>query len=155
MARSQIAGFEHQVAVSSTTMSTKNQIEGKRTENITPERQRLLQKDPQAPKRETTVFVEMPTQDEEKRRQSVSSMLGTQKGIYWRSPVTMVLAFLLGLGSALALHGYYSSLDGKKVGDSFQQQNALRYAYCFDTHTPVFWKLKETMSALSADHAES
>lgn len=47
----------------------------------------------------------------------------------------MILAFLLGLGSALALHGYYSFLNGKKVGDSFQQQNALRYAYCFDNHT--------------------
>ncbi len=47
----------------------------------------------------------------------------------------MILAFLLGLGSALALHGYYSSLNGKEVGDSFQQQNALRYAYCFHNHT--------------------
>ena len=47
----------------------------------------------------------------------------------------MILAFLLGLGSALALHGYYSFLDGKEVGDNFQQQNALRYAYCFGIHT--------------------
>ena len=34
--------------------------------------------------------------------------------------------FLTGLGSALALHGYYSSLSGQKVGDTNQQQTALR-----------------------------
>ena len=116
-------------------MSTKDQIEEKKTENITPERQRLLQQDSQAPKREIIVSVEVPTQDEEERRRSTSSMSGSRKGIYWRSPITMILAFLLGLGSALALHGYYSFLDGKEVGDNFQQQNALRYAYCFGNHT--------------------
>ena len=116
-------------------MATKNQITETRTEIVTPERQRLLQQDSQAQKRETTVSVEVPNEDEEKRRRSISSMLGSQKGIYWRSPITMILAFLLGLGSALALHGYYSFLDGKEVGDSFQQQNALRYAYYFCYHT--------------------
>ena len=116
-------------------MSTKNQIAEKRTENITPEGQRLLQQDSQAQKRETTVPVEAPNQDEEKRRRSISSILGSQKGIYWRSPITMILAFLLGLGSALALNGYYSFLDGKEVGDSFQQQNELRYVCYFCYHT--------------------
>lgn len=53
----------------------------------------------------------------------------------------MTLAFLLGLGSALALHGYYSSLNGKKVGDGFQQSNALRWAYCFQTHTRSLLKV--------------
>ena len=47
----------------------------------------------------------------------------------------MILAFLLGPGPALALHGYYSFLEGKGVGDNFQQQNALRYAYCFDKYS--------------------
>ena len=115
-------------------MSTGNQVEENRTANTTPERQGLLQQDSQAPTRQTTVPLEVPNLDGEKRRRSTSSMLGSQKGIHWRSPITMILAFLLGLGSALALHGYYSFLDGKKVGDSFQQQNALRYAYCFGNH---------------------
>lgn len=38
----------------------------------------------------------------------------------------MLLTFLLGLASALGLHGYYSSLNGKEVGNNNQQQNALR-----------------------------
>ena len=116
-------------------MSTKNPILEKGTENITSERQRLLCQKSQAQKQVTTVSAEVPTQDEEKRRRSTSPMLKSRKNIYWRSPITMILAFLLGLGSALALHGYYSFLNGKKVGDSFQQQNALRYAYCFNNHT--------------------
>ena len=103
-----------------------NQTEEERTEKITPERKRLDQENSQEPKRKTTVSVRVLSEDEEKPRQSTSSMLGAQKGIYWRSPTTMLLAFLLGLGSALGLHGYYSSLNGKKVGDSFQQSNALR-----------------------------
>lgn len=37
----------------------------------------------------------------------------------------MISLFLIGLGSALALHGWYSSLNGKHVGDSNQQQRAL------------------------------
>lgn len=107
-------------------MSSVNQIEEERTENITPEPKRLLQEDAQAPKRKTTVPVRVLTEDEENPRRSTSSMFGALKGIYWRSPTTMLLAFLLGLGSALGLHGYYSSLNGKKVGDGFQQSNALR-----------------------------
>ena len=116
-------------------MSSKNQTLEKGTENTTPERQRVLRQNSQAQKQKTTISVEVPTQDEEKRRRSTSSIMRSHKKIYWRSPITMILAFLLGLGSALALHGYYSFLNGKKVGDSFQQQNALRYAYCFDNHT--------------------
>lgn len=61
---------------------------------------------------------------DQRRRSSVAP--GAQFHIYWRSVVTMILAFLLGLGSALALHGYYSSLNGKIVGDTDQQQTALR-----------------------------
>ena len=101
-------------------------MEEERTEKITPERKRLLQEDSQTQKRKTTVAVRVLTEDEEKPRRSTSSTFGAQKGLYWRSPTTMLLAFLLGLGSALGLHGYYSSLNGKKVGDSFQQSNALR-----------------------------
>lgn len=103
-----------------------NQIEEERTEYMAPERKRLLQEDAQASKRKITVSVRVPAEDEEKPRRSTSSVFGVQKGIHWRSPTTMLLAFLLGLGSAFALHGYYSSLDGKRVGDSFQQSNALR-----------------------------
>jgi len=45
----------------------------------------------------------------------------------------MILTFLLGLGSALAMHGYYLSLDGKNVGDTNQQQMAVRYADLVDS----------------------
>ena len=61
---------------------------------------------------------------DQRRRSSVGP--GGEAEIYWRSPVTMVLVFLTGVGSALALHGYYSSLNGKKVGTTDQQQTALR-----------------------------
>lgn len=107
-------------------MATTNQVEEERTEKITPERKGLLQEDSQAPKRKTIVSVSVATEDEERPRPSTSSVVEGKKRIYWKSPTTMLLAFFLGLGSALALHGYYSSLNGKKVGDSFQQSNALR-----------------------------
>ena len=58
--------------------------------------------------------------------QNISTPLPSELGIYWRSPVTMISTFLLGVGLALALHGYYSSLDGEKVGNEEDQQNALR-----------------------------
>ena len=61
---------------------------------------------------------------DQRRRSSVAP--GAQFGIYWASPVIMLLIFLVGLGAALALHGYYSSLNGQKVGDTNQQQTALR-----------------------------
>ena len=107
-------------------MSTTNQIEEQRTENITPEQKRLLQEDSQAPKRKTIVSVREAAEDEEKPCGSTSSEFGGQKKIYWRSPTTMLLAFVIGLGSAFTLHGYYSSLNAKRVGDGFQQSNALR-----------------------------
>ena len=43
-------------------MSTKDEIEERGAENITPERQGLLQQDSQAPKREIIVSLEVPTQ---------------------------------------------------------------------------------------------
>ena len=60
----------------------------------------------------------------QRRRSSVAP--SAQFGVYWRSPITMILVFVIGLGSALALHGWYSRLNGKNVGDSNQQQTALR-----------------------------
>ena len=46
--------------------------------------------------------------------------------MYWRSPLTMLFVFALGIACALALHGYYTKLDGQKVGNTQQQQRALR-----------------------------
>ena len=47
-------------------------------------------------------------------------------GIYATSPITMVVAYVLGLGFALGIHTYYSRLNGTKVGDADEQQMAFR-----------------------------
>lgn len=65
------------------------------------------------------------------RRSGTPSTMGAaQFGIYWRSPVTVLSTLVFGLAAALSLHGYHASLDGKQVGDSAQQQKALRYVVC-------------------------
>ncbi len=61
-----------------------------------------------------------------RRRSSIFSLSGLG-GIYPRSVFIMISTLLLGLASAAALHGYYSSLNGKVVGTIEQQQTALRY----------------------------
>ena len=48
--------------------------------------------------------------------------------IFWQPPVRMLCALLLGLAFAMALHGYYTVLSGRVVGDAEAQQNALRCA---------------------------
>jgi hypothetical protein len=47
-------------------------------------------------------------------------------GIYWRSPASMVIWFLVGTLMALDHHLYYRSLDGQVVGDVDEQQRKLR-----------------------------
>ena len=41
--------------------------------------------------------------------------------------MTMILSLLLGIGCALALHFHYSNLDTGFVGDSMDQERALRW----------------------------
>lgn len=48
-------------------------------------------------------------------------------GIYWTSFFTMVGNFLCGCGCAVALHGYYSSLNHNTVGNYEDQSTSLRY----------------------------
>lgn len=45
-----------------------------------------------------------------------------QWGIYWYTPVTMAFLFILGVGSAVAHHVYYSKLHGTAAGDAYKQQ---------------------------------
>lgn len=51
---------------------------------------------------------------------------GHHEGIYWRSPNMMIGFFLLGVIASISHHFYYSSLDGKRVGNDNSQQWALR-----------------------------
>ena len=55
-------------------------------------------------------------------------------GIYLTSPVTMVVAYLLGAGFAIGLHGYYSHLNRTVVGEIAEQQLALRYFKLLSRH---------------------
>jgi hypothetical protein len=48
------------------------------------------------------------------------------QGIYWRSPIGMVSFLIFGVFASVSHHFYYSSLDGKKVGNDNDQQWALR-----------------------------
>lgn len=66
-------------------------------------------------------------QQHRQSRGTIASAHLSPLGIHWRSPITMVSTFLSGLASAVALHCYYSSLNGERVGDTNQQQRALRY----------------------------
>lgn len=49
------------------------------------------------------------------------------QGIYWRSPIGMVSFLLFGVLASVSHHLYYSSLDGKQVGNDNDQQWALRF----------------------------
>jgi len=49
------------------------------------------------------------------------------QGIYWRSPISMVSFLLFGVLASVSHHFYYSSLDGKQVGNDRQQQWSLRF----------------------------
>ncbi len=69
-------------------------------------------------------------------RRGLETPAATKFEIYWRWPITMVSTFVLGLSLSCALHGYYSSLDGKQVADTEQQQMALRYHSIFLLNWP-------------------
>jgi hypothetical protein len=53
------------------------------------------------------------------------------EGIYWRSPITMVVFLFLGIFAGIAHHFYYTSLDGNRVGNDREQQWALRSELSF------------------------
>jgi hypothetical protein len=50
-------------------------------------------------------------------------------GLYWFSPVYMVGSFLIGLAMAIGHHSYYASLSGDLVGNTDDQQWALRFVF--------------------------
>lgn len=54
-----------------------------------------------------------------------------EHGIYWWSPTSMLLTYLMGVLSAIGQHIFYSSLAGDYVGDVDEQQRVLRYAIIF------------------------
>ncbi len=60
------------------------------------------------------------------RHGSTASIDAQPFGIFWRPPVTMILSFFAGIGSSMALHGYYTSLDGRLVGNADDQQRSLQ-----------------------------
>jgi hypothetical protein len=51
---------------------------------------------------------------------------GHHEGIYWKSPLMMAAFFLVGVIASISHHFYYSSLNGKQVGNDNAQQWALR-----------------------------
>lgn len=53
------------------------------------------------------------------------------RGLYWRTPTTMIAAFLTGIIFAIAHHLYYSSMRGKLVYSSSQQEWTLRIGNAF------------------------
>jgi hypothetical protein len=50
------------------------------------------------------------------------------KGVYWPSPITMGVSFIIGTSMAIGHHFYYASLRGNTVGTVDDQQRALRFA---------------------------
>lgn len=50
-----------------------------------------------------------------------------KRGVDWRSPASMLLAFFIGLVAAVGQHAFYSSLAGQLVGDTDHQQQMLRF----------------------------
>lgn len=52
---------------------------------------------------------------------------GTERGIYWFSPTSMILSYLVGLAAAIGQHVFYSELVGTYVGTINDQQRVLRY----------------------------
>lgn len=88
------------------------------------ESQNLLKSSNNEEKRPAAISSASSSSRIQQRRRS-SAAPGAQFGIHWKTVATMILTFILGLGAAFALHGYYSSLNGKEVGDTDQQQTAL------------------------------
>jgi hypothetical protein len=55
----------------------------------------------------------------------------------WRSPLCMVVFFLLGLAVSIAHCVFYPKLLGKLVGDSSQQEEKIRYRCVLRTFTTL------------------
>jgi len=108
-----------------------------------PEKETLLQQgksDSKALPRIPTAHTTEPGDDNEKHpRRSSTSTATPQFGIYRRSPILMISTLVLGLGSAIALHGYSSSLDGEQVGTSQQTADGIKVCV-------------EHLSSLSSEH---
>lgn len=64
--------------------------------------------------------------DIEAHRPSNASTLFPPPGIYRRTQVLMLLSLLIGICCFILLHIWYTLLNGKRVGDVFKQQQALR-----------------------------
>ncbi|KAH8670218.1 hypothetical protein BGZ60DRAFT_527700 [Tricladium varicosporioides] len=61
----------------------------------------------------------------------IASTSEPETHIYWRSPASMVAAFVVGILMAVGHHLYYSSLDSDIVGNPDEQQGKLRYGNFF------------------------
>lgn len=87
-------------------------------------------------------FYEINFSSEEKQNMRISRRvppmnLGSdppESRIYWWSPTSMLLTYLIGVLSAVGQHIFYSSLAGDYVGDMDQQQRVLRYAIISNCH---------------------
>ena len=90
------------------------------------EEEKLLRQEERAHEPQINVSPVELSEHDRQRRESTASTTNPALRMFWRSPIAMISTLLLGLGSALALHGYYSILNGDKVGNADQQQNALR-----------------------------
>jgi hypothetical protein len=69
--------------------------------------------------------------DESRRISDADTIKTYHQGIYWRSPITMVTFFLLGIFISVGHHLYYNSLVGQAVGDVNDQQMVLRSVVTF------------------------
>lgn len=52
-----------------------------------------------------------------------------ERGVYWFSPTSMLLSYLIGLAAAVGQHIFYSELVGTYVGTINDQQRVLRYSH--------------------------
>ena len=60
------------------------------------------------------------------RRSSIHPTDSAELGIYWHTPVVMILGLVLGMLFASGLHLFYRSLHGKPVGGPQEQEYSLR-----------------------------
>lgn len=69
--------------------------------------------------------------DKSRRASDADTIKTYHQGIYWRSPITMVTFFLVGVFVSVGHHLYYHSLVGQAVGDNTDQELVIRSASVF------------------------
>lgn len=84
----------------------------------------------------------------DQRRASTSSTIHKQRDIFWRPPTAMILSMVMGIGCSVALHCYYTSLDGTLVGNGDDQQRSLRIGttLAFFAHVCLIYSIQKVFA---------